>query len=156
MDVDRWLGLLGDVKEGRVKLVPIDTREPSPFSHQLLNANPYAFLDDAPLEERRTRAVNVRRTLALDDVKDLAKLDPSAIAQVTEEAWPLVRDADELHDALMNLVVLSEDEGRDWSQWLGELTRAGRAAVVTVGSAGSAEPGQGVGGGWAKDLVAGC
>jgi ATP-dependent Lhr-like helicase len=112
--------------------VPIDTREPSPFSHQLLNANPYAFLDDAPLEERRTRAVNIRRTLALDDVKDLAKLDPAAIAQVTEEAWPLVRDADELHDALMNFVVLPEDEGREWSQWLGELTRAGRAAVVQV------------------------
>jgi ATP-dependent Lhr-like helicase len=135
MDVERWLGLLADVKSGRVELVPIETREPSPFSHQLINANPYAFLDDAPLEERRTRAVNTRRSLALDEVKDLAKLDPLAIAQVVEEAWPVVRDADELHDALMNFVVLPEDEGREWSQWLGQLTRAGRAAVVTTSAA---------------------
>jgi ATP-dependent Lhr-like helicase len=140
MDVERWLGLLGDIKSGRVELVPIETREPSPFSHQLLNANPYAFLDDAPLEERRTRAVNTRRTLAIDEVKDLAKLDPLAIAQVAEEAWPLVRDADELHDALTNFVVLPEDEGRAWSEWFGQLVRAGRAAVVTVGSACQAEP----------------
>ncbi len=132
MDVERWLGLLGDIKSGRVELVPIETREPSPFSHQLLNANPYAFLDDAPLEERRTRAVNTRRTLAIDEVKDLAKLDPLAIVQVAEDAWPIVRDADELHDALMNFVVLPEDEGREWSQWLGQLTRSGRAALVHV------------------------
>jgi len=130
MDVDRWLNLLADVKAGRVELVPIETREPSPFSHQLLNANPYAFLDDAPLEERRTRAVNTRRSLSIDEVKDLARLDPLAIAQVAEEAWPVVRDADELHDALMNFVVLPDDEGRAWSQWLGQLTRAGRAAMV--------------------------
>jgi len=132
MDVDRWLNLLGEIQSGRVELVPIETREPSPFSHQLLNANPYAFLDDAPLEERRTRAVNTRRSLAIDEVKDLARLDPLAIAQVAEEAWPVVRDADELHDALMNFVVLPEEEGREWSQWLGQLTRAGRAAVVQV------------------------
>ena len=132
MDVERWLGLLGDIKSRRVELVPIETREPSPFSHQLLNANPYAFLDDAPLEERRTRAVNTRRSLAIDEVKDLAKLDPLAIAQVAEEAWPLVRDADELHDALMNFVVLPEEEGRAWSEWFGQLTRSGRSAVVRL------------------------
>ncbi len=140
MDVERWLALLGDIKSGRVELVPIETREPSPFSHQLLNANPYAFLDDAPLEERRTRAVNTRRSLAIDEVKDLARLDPLAIAQVAEEAWPIVRDADELHDALMNFVVLPEEEGCEWGQWLAQLTRAGRAAVVTAGSDRRAEP----------------
>jgi ATP-dependent Lhr-like helicase len=132
MDVDRWLAVLGDIKAGRIELVPIETREPSPFSHQLLNANPYAFLDDAPLEERRTRAVNTRRTLAIDEVKDLAILDPAAIARVTEDAWPLVRDADELHDTLMSLVVLPSDEGCVWSEWFGQLVRAGRAAVVEV------------------------
>jgi ATP-dependent Lhr-like helicase len=140
MDVERWLGVLADIRAGRVELVPIETREPSPFSHQLLNANPYAFLDDAPLEERRTRAVNTRRSLAIDEVKDLAKLDPLAIAQVAEEAWPVVRDADELHDALMNFVVLPEEEGSAWSEWFGQLTRAGRAAVVRVGSDRRAEP----------------
>jgi ATP-dependent Lhr-like helicase len=139
MDLDRWLAMLGEVKAGRIELVPIETREPSPFSHQLLNANPYAFLDDAPLEERRTRAVNTRRTLAIDDVKDLAKLDPAAIAQVTDEAWPVVRDADELHDALMSFVVLPESDGRDWSDWFGQLVRAGRAAVVSVYVAESAQ-----------------
>ncbi len=74
-------------------------------AHELLNANPYAFLDGAPLEERRMRAVATRRTLSPDDMRDLAKLDPEAIAQVRREAWPLVRSADELHDALTNLVV---------------------------------------------------
>jgi ATP-dependent Lhr-like helicase len=132
MDVERWLELLDRIKAGSVKLFPIDTREPSPFSHQLLNANPYAFLDDAPLEERRTRAVTTRRSLAIEEVQDLSKLDPSAIAQVAEEAWPLVRDADELHDALMSFVVLPEDEGREWSGYFDQLGRGGRAAVVTL------------------------
>jgi ATP-dependent Lhr-like helicase len=130
MDLPRWLNLLADVKEGRVKLIPIDTREPSPFSHELLNAQPYAFLDDAPLEERRTRAVTTRRSLDLDEVKDLARLDPSAISQVADEAWPIVRDADELHDALMNFVVLPEDEARDWHDYFDQLVRAGRAAII--------------------------
>src|SRR4029079_5713744 len=112
--------------------IPIETREPSPFSHQLLNAQPYAFLDDAPLEELRTRAVTTPRSLALEEVKDLSKLDPSAIAQVSDEAWPLVRDADELHDALMNLVVLPKEEGREWSKYFDELVRKGRAGEVTV------------------------
>ena len=68
MDVDRWLERCWPTsKAGRVELIAVDTREPSPFSHQLLNANPYAFLDDAPLEERRTRAVNTRRSLAIDE-----------------------------------------------------------------------------------------
>jgi ATP-dependent Lhr-like helicase len=134
LDVERWLGLLGEIKSGEIELVPIETREPSPFSHQLLNANPYAFLDDAPLEERRTRAVNTRRSLAIDEVRDLAQLDPAAIAQVAEEAWPLVRDADELHDALLGLVVLPEAEAAPWGEWLAELSRSGRAAVVTLAS----------------------
>ena len=136
MDLDRWLVLLEEIKSARVKLIPVETREPSPFSHQLLNANPYAFLDGAPLEERRTRAVTTRRSLALDEVKDLARLDPSAIAQVADEAWPLVRDADELHDALMNFVALPAEEGRDWPDDFTQLVRAGRAAAVSLQSGG--------------------
>jgi ATP-dependent Lhr-like helicase len=135
MDVERWLALLDRIKAGEVKLVPIETREPSPFSHQLLNAQPYAFLDDAPLEERRTRAVSTRRSLAIEEVQDLSKLDPSAIAQVAEEAWPLVRDADELHDALMSFVVLPAEEGREWDAYLENLCRAGRAAIVEISGA---------------------
>src|SRR5262245_29675691 len=132
MDVERWLGLLDKIKSGEVKLFPIETREPSPFSHQLLNAQPYAFLDDAPLEERRTRAVTTRRSLALEEVQDLSKLHPSAIAEVSEQAWPLVRDADGLHDALMSFVVLPEDEGQLWGEYFAQLGRAGRAAMVTL------------------------
>ena len=81
----------------------IDTPEPSPFSHEILNANPYAFLDDAPLEERRTRAVQLRRTLRAGFAEGAGALDPAAIAQVAAEAWPPMRDADELHDALLTL-----------------------------------------------------
>jgi ATP-dependent Lhr-like helicase len=128
MDVERWLAMLDKVKSGEIKLIPIETREPSPFSHQLLNAQPYAFLDDAPLEERRTRTVTTRRSLNIEEVSDLSKLDPAAIAQVAEEAWPLVRDADELHDALMTFVVLPAEEGRQWRSFFDELVRTGRAA----------------------------
>ena len=95
---------------------------------------PYAFLDDAPLEERRTRAVPTRRTLSPDDVRDLAKLDPAAIAQVRSEAWPLVRNADELHDALTSLVTINANEAAPWQSWLAALARANRATQVTVES----------------------
>jgi ATP-dependent Lhr-like helicase len=131
MDIDRWLAFLDRVKSGEVKFIPVETREPSPFSHQLLNANPYAFLDGAPLEERRTRAVTTRRGLSIEDVRDLARLDPAAIAQVAAEAWPLVRDADELPTP-MNFVVLPEEEGSEWSRYFGELSRSGRATVATI------------------------
>ncbi len=132
MDIERWLAFLDRVKSGEVKFHAIDTREPSPFSHQLLNANPYAFLDDAPLEERRTRAITTRRSLSIEEVKDLSKLDPLAIDQVADEAWPLVRDADELHDALMSFVVLPAAESREWSKYFDQLVRAGRAGEVIV------------------------
>lgn len=136
MDLDRWLGVLQDVQSARVTLVPRDTREPSPFSHELLNANPYAFLDDAPLEERRTRAIATRRSLVPADFRDLARLDPEAIQQVCREAWPTVRDADELHDALMGLVVVLEGEAfdgaADWEAWLQRLIRTSRAHRVTI------------------------
>ena len=134
MDVDQWLDVLEAVKNGDIRLMPLDTREPSPFGHEILNANPYAFLDDAPLEERRTRAVATRRTFTPDDMRDLARLDSDAIQQVRDEAWPLVRDADELHDALMNLVALQADHCREWSAWFDELVCDGRATVVRSGS----------------------
>jgi ATP-dependent Lhr-like helicase len=130
MDLNRWLGLLGDIETGRVELVARDTREPSPFSHQLLNMNPYAFLDPAPLEERRTRAVQMRRSFTVDSVRDLGRLDAAAIAQVRGEAWPVVRDADELHDTLLVMTALPAREGEPWSQWFRELVDAGRATEL--------------------------
>ena len=81
---------------------------PSQFSHEILNANPYAYLDDAPLEERRARAVEMRRILPESVLEEVGKLDPAAIAQVRDEAWPDVRDADELHDVLHTLIAFPE------------------------------------------------
>jgi ATP-dependent Lhr-like helicase len=133
MDLDRWTQLLERFKTGDVRFIPFDTREPSPFCQEILNANPYAFLDDAPLEERRTRAVAGRRGLSAEEFRDLTKLDPAAIAQVTAEAWPLVRDADELHDALKSLVAVREDEIGDWRQWLDDLVAARRTVQVRTG-----------------------
>ncbi|HEX4148968.1 MAG TPA: helicase-related protein, partial [Pirellulales bacterium] len=130
MDIERWLALLGEIHGGGVELVGLDTREPSPFSHELLNANPYAFLDDAPLEERRTRAVATRRSLSIEAFRDLGRLDSEAIAQVSREAWPLVRDADELLDVLNSMCLVTADEGAAWSESFRQLVAAGRAARV--------------------------
>jgi ATP-dependent Lhr-like helicase len=132
MDLPRWLDVLARVEAGEIQLIARDTREPSPFCHELLNANPYAFLDDAPLEERRSRAVATRRSLSPDDFRDLARLDPQAIADVRTQAWPLVRDADELHDALMNLVVLREEDAEPWREFFPELLRENRALRTEV------------------------
>ena len=138
MDVDRWLSLLGDIQTGRVELIARDTREPSPFSHEILNANPYAFLDGAPLEERRARAVTLRRGLSFDSASDLGRLDPEAIATVRAEAWPLVRDADELHDALHGLCLLRADEAPEWTPQFNELLSDGRAIRVDTSHAAAA------------------
>jgi ATP-dependent Lhr-like helicase len=105
MDLDGLKRLIERIGRGEVKTVAIDTPEPSPFSHEILNANPYAYLDDAPLEERRARAVQMRRTIG-PDAAGVAALDPAAIAGVAAESWPTARDAEELHDALLTLLVL--------------------------------------------------
>ncbi len=128
MDVDGLIAVLDQIGEGAIQTVAVDTREPSPFCHEILNANPYAFLDGAPLEERRTRAVQLRRVLSPEDAATLGALDPAAIAQVAEESWPLVRDADELHDALLTLIVLPPVE--EWTALYQELARMGRASVA--------------------------
>ena len=90
---------------------------PSQFSHEILNANPYAYLDDAPLEERRARAVQMRRMLPEAVLNEVGRLDQQAIARVREEARPDVRDSDELHDALQTLVAVAR---RDWPMPTGE------------------------------------
>src|SRR5437588_11981957 len=116
-DLDGWLTVLRDIESGAIELVGLDSREPSPFAHELLNASPYAFLDDAPLEERRARAVTMRRSLSAEAFRDLGRLDPDAIARVTNEAGPLVRDPDELHDMLLSLVALPAEEGTPWQDF---------------------------------------
>ena len=127
MDLDGLLEVLRNVETGSVRTVTIDTPEPSAFSHEILNANPYAYLDDAPLEERRARAVQLRRTLR-NDVDGAGVLDPAAIAEVAAESWPVVRDADELHDALASLIVLPPIAA--WNAWFDELVADRRAALL--------------------------
>src|SRR6185312_14619857 len=117
-----------------------DTPVPSVFSHEILNSNPYAYLDDAPLEERRARAVEMRRTLPDAVLNEVGGLDPAAIAEVSADAWPDVRDADELADALHTLVALPEDfrapDGRPstevWLPFFERLRDSRRAARASV------------------------
>jgi ATP-dependent Lhr-like helicase len=105
MDLDGLRAVIEAMEEGTVRTVAVETAAPSPMSHEILNANPYAFLDDAPLEERRARAVSLRR-LDPDLAAGVGALDAEAIAEVRAQAWPDVRDADELHDLLLTLVLL--------------------------------------------------
>jgi ATP-dependent Lhr-like helicase len=129
MDLDGLLAILRDVEAGAIETVAVDTPEPSPFCHEILNANPFAFLDDAPLEERRTRAVQLRRTTR-DDADGAGILDQSAIAEVAQESWPTVRDADELHDALATLALLPPVD--EWAQWYDELKTQNRATELST------------------------
>jgi ATP-dependent Lhr-like helicase len=125
MDFDGLARVLTRIHAGEIECIARDTTEPSPLAHEILNAKPYAFLDDAPLEERRTQAVMTRRTTA----NDLGALDPSAIARVREEARPDPRDADELHDALLTFGFLLEGEV-DAAELFTELAAARRATVL--------------------------
>ncbi len=104
MDIEGLERILRDIGDGRIQCVAVDTPIPSQFSHEILNANPYAFLDDAPLEERRARAVEMRRMLPDAVLSEVGRLDPAAIEEVRADAWPDVRDEEELHDALLSLI----------------------------------------------------
>jgi ATP-dependent Lhr-like helicase len=128
MDIDGLRACLTALHAGQINRVVRETPEPSVFAHEILNANPYAFLDDAPLEERRARAVTLRRGLPAAVADDMGRLDPEAITAVVEEAWPDLRDADELHDLLLDLGALPETEAVPWTGYLDELVAAGRAA----------------------------
>ncbi len=130
MDLDGLIAILQRVESGAIRTAAVDTPEPSPFCHEILNANPYAFLDDAPLEERRTRAVQLRRTIR-DDLDGAGILDAAVIAEVAQESWPVARDADELHDALLTLIVLPPEPA--WSQWFDELAAQKRATLLRFG-----------------------
>lgn len=130
MDLDGLASVLRGIESGRIHCVAVDTPAPSPFSHEILNANPYAFLDDAPLEERRARAVEMRRTLPLELLGQVGALDPEAIEEVERESWPVVRDADELHDALLTLVWLPDEHMQPWALLLPVLIESGRVVSI--------------------------
>lgn len=126
MDIDGLREVLRGIEDGEIHTVAVENAIPSLFSHEILNANPYAFLDDAPLEERRARAVQLRgATRSSDDPAGI--LDQSTIAEVTAEVWPEPRDADELHDALLTLIRCPITEA--WSAWFAQLEATGRASV---------------------------
>ena len=122
MDIDGLRRVLNGIRNGTIRCLAVDTPVPSQFSHEILNANPYAYLDDAPLEERRARAVQMRRVLPEAVLQEVGKLDQAAIARVREEARPDVRDSDELHDTLQTLVGLPEEiADPDWQELISEL-----------------------------------
>jgi len=131
MDLDGLRQVLEWIERGAIRCVAVDTPSPSPFSHEILNANPYAFLDNAPLEERRARAVEMRQTLPPALAGQIGALDPSAIEEVRRESWPIVRDADELHDALLTLVWIPEPIPDEWAGYLQILVESCRAVLIT-------------------------
>src|SRR6202050_1060363 len=146
LDIEGFSEVLRGIEQGRIRCLAVDTPVPSQFSHEILNANPYAYLDDAPLEERRARAVEMRRVLPASVLEEVGALDPAAIRQVQQEAWPDVRDADELHDVLHTLVALPVGStaqsalgsqknltSATWSAFFDRLLIANRAVVATAG-----------------------
>ncbi len=139
MDTDGWLDLLRALESGDVRIIARDLVAPSPLAAEVLSSKPYTFLDDAPLEERRTQAVLNRRWADPQRADDLGRLDADAIAAVRAEAWPEARNADEMHEALVGLGVIGDDEARanvDWPQMLAALADDRRAARMQHGGAG--------------------
>lgn len=141
LDIDGLLQVIKAIESREITCVAVDTPVPSVFSHEILNANPYAFLDDAPLEERRSRAVEMRRVLPESLLEEVGKLDPKVVTEVQEQAWPDVRSADELHDVLQTMIVfpetihLSEYQSTlpMWQKYFIELQQQGRAVLATAG-----------------------
>jgi ATP-dependent helicase Lhr and Lhr-like helicase len=146
MDVEGLKLILERVLNGSIQCIAVDTPVPSQFSHEILNANPFAYLDDAPLEERRARAVEMRRTLPETVLGEVGRLDAEAIAEVRAEAWPDARDVNELHDVLQTLIVFPVFDGTcgsvlattvresvsAWREFFDELRMQRRAEVASV------------------------
>jgi ATP-dependent helicase Lhr and Lhr-like helicase len=135
MDIGGLERLLSDIESGAIRIIARDLTEPSPLAREVLTARPYAYLDDAPLEERRTQAVMSRRWLDPDAADAIGRLDETAIARVREEAWPDAANADELHDALvwLGFVTKAEADARhDWQEWLTTLAQSRRTALLTA------------------------
>jgi ATP-dependent Lhr-like helicase len=135
MDLEGLKSLLRALESGEKKVVARDLPTPSPLAAEILTARPYAFLDDAPLEERRTNAVAQRRWLDPESASDMGRLDPAAIATVREQAWPEVTNPDELHDAMHAMGVITQQEGASagWTPHLESLIDARRATRLIDG-----------------------
>jgi ATP-dependent Lhr-like helicase len=129
MDVEGFLAVLRGLRDGSIERRAVDSPEPSLFAHGILAAQPYSFLDDAPLEERRTQAVITRRSLDVKSADELGALDPEAIRRVREEAWPAPTSAEEVHEALLWMGYVTRAEASAWGDWLEELLRAGRVVL---------------------------
>ena len=133
MDLPGLIRLLKRIESGDIRIVACDLTQPSPLAQEVLSARPYAYLDDAPLEERRTQAVMSRRWTAPEAASDLGRLDSEAIVRVRAEAWPEAVNADELHDGLVWLGFLTEKEAAaqpGWNAWLHELARQNRVTQL--------------------------
>jgi ATP-dependent helicase Lhr and Lhr-like helicase len=137
MDADGLERLLRALESGSIRVIARDLTEPSPLALEVLSARPYAYLDDAPLEERRTQAVMSRRWLDPQSAADIGQLDPEAIRRVRAEAWPDASNADELHDALLWLSYLTAAEaaaGSGWPELLLELASQRRVTQLDTGT----------------------
>jgi len=136
MDIDGLNQVLRGIASGAIRCLAVDTPVPSQFAHELINAMPYAFLDEAGAEERRARAVTLRRSLPSSVADGAGKLDPAAIASVRAQCWPDLRDEHELHDLLLSLVVLplafldNRPEARPWPILYERLTHTGRVHTL--------------------------
>src|SRR5436305_1539502 len=132
LDLEGLKDVLRKLRSGEIKCIAVDTPVPSVFSHEILNSNPYAYLDDAPLEERRARAVEMRRTLPESVLQEVGALDPAAIAEIKADAWPDVRDADELADALHTLIAFPETMAEEWQPLFERLRASNRATRAKI------------------------
>jgi ATP-dependent Lhr-like helicase len=137
MDAQGLREVLEKLRRGEIRTVAVETPAPSPMAHEILNANPYAFLDDAPLEERRARAVSLRRTDP-ELAAGMGALSPDAIEEVRAQAWPEIRDAEELHDFLLSVCLLPLEETKGWTAMAHELIGSERATVACWSLAGVA------------------
>ena len=138
MDLEGLKTVIEAMHAGRIQCLAVDTATPSAFAHEILNANPYAFLDDAPLEERRARAVAMRGRLPDELLGEAGRLSPEAIAEVREQIQPDIRDEHELHDLLCSLVAVPAEfaQGNGWDAFLERLRCGGRVFIASVGGRG--------------------
>jgi ATP-dependent Lhr-like helicase len=125
-DVAGLIRVLKGLRDGSIEKVAVDTTEPSAFARGILSSELYTFLDDAPLEERRTQAVVARRGLDERALDGIGALDPSAVERVREEAWPQAENAEDVHDALLWMGYVRDDEAAGWAGWLASLATQGR------------------------------